>query len=200
MPGIPSPDDPLWLKAQEIVNRMPAIRMSFFLGRLNETLLFAKDMLNLYRDHGKSTSIARGMSGLPGLLELLPFNEDVTPEEQQRARDEIAQKYEEETKRKADQPEGWILNQALVTLCTAFDTFLEELVEVVLQTKVEILYGVAGAKNIELKEAVRLGSLEAIVANLREKEVERFTFERIKQRLEYLDRRLGLQIKETFSR
>ena len=62
----------------------------------------------------------------------------------------------------------------------------------------EILYGVAGAKNLELKRLVELGSLDAILRDFRAKEVKRFAFLEIRKRFEYLARQLKFDIDQTF--
>ena len=75
---------------------------------------------------------------------------------------------------KAAQYPEWLINQGLVSLCTIFDVFLDGLVDAILAARVEILYGVAGAKNVDLKRLVELGSVEAVLEDFRAKAVKRF--------------------------
>src|SRR5262245_8301835 len=88
---------------------------------------------------------------------------------------------------------SWVLNQALVTYCTIFDSFLDSTLDAVLQHNPKLLYGLSGAKNIELKKVIELGSVDAIVREIRAKEIRNFSNDDIGNRLNFLKTKLAIE-------
>lgn len=167
------------------------------LQRATDTYLYVADLLAAYsRIRGDLIErLAAGTKRLAdevGVLRLPPSAVTDSLEK------EFQRRLEEGSETKAAQYPAWLINQGLVSLCTIFDVFLEGLVDAIFCARVEALYGVAGAKNLELKRLVELGSLDAILSDFRAKEVKAFGFQEIRERFTYLSRRLGLDTESTF--
>lgn len=176
----------------------PAIPLVVHLSRLVDTFMYVADLLDAY-SATQGRIIERHVTGVSALADEHGLLFQLPDEELEKAaRSKFAQLLRESAEQKARAYTDWILNQGLVSLCTVFDVFLDALVDVVIRTRVEILYAAAGAKNIELKEIVELGSLEAVTDRFREKEVKRFGFLDIKDRFRYLESKLGLDVDDIF--
>lgn len=187
--------DPAWQKVEEFVENMPQVKMFPFLSRLTDISVFSQDMLR-FTSMGKEHLVRRHMTGLPELVGRYLKADS----EKQRAQMivDVTEEMEKAFREKVKQYDLWILNQGLVMLCTVMDIFLETVLESILRSNVQILYGVAGAKNIELKHAVELGSLDAIIDEIRKKELRKFSFEEIEERFEYLESKLGVRTTDVF--
>ncbi len=92
----------------------------------------------------------------------------------------------------------WVLNQALVTYCTILDSFLDSTLDAIFQHNPKVLYGVAAAKNIDLKKLVDLGTVDAVIREIRAKEIRNFSNDDIAKRLQYLKDKLSIDTDRLF--
>ena len=92
----------------------------------------------------------------------------------------------------------WVLNQALVTYCTILDSFLDSTLDAIFQHNPKVLYGVAAAKNIDLKKPVDLGTVDAVIREIRAKEIRNFSNDDIAKRLQYLKDKLSIDTDRLF--
>lgn len=168
-----------------------------FLGSLNRHINFTQDMLGLSRA-GKEILVKRKMIGVPDLVGNPEYIKTESEEERQVVVKYLTKEMEKSHRQKIDNNDLWILNQALIMLCMVMDAYFETLLESVLRRNVRILYGVSGAKNIELKHIVELGSLDAVIDEFRNKEIRNFSFEEIEKRFKYMESRLGIDIPDIF--
>jgi len=187
--------DPVWRKVLEYEQGIPQIMVFSFLNRFSDTRAFIRDLLDILSPN-KAELLKRFMHGVPELLSNPKYWKQASVSEEfvQLATDEM----EKHMREKIDRYELRIINQGLVNYCTLWDTFLECLLDSVLRNNVKILFGVAEGKNINLKDILELGSVEAVVQKIRAKEVANFAFEDITKRFQYLDTKLGIRTVEVF--
>jgi hypothetical protein len=188
--------DPVKKLVDQQLDPIPTIRMLWFLGRIADIAVFVADMLDV---HGaaKSQIVRRMMHGVRDSVRGHVTVEK--PEERDRAVEFMTKLMETEAKKKTDQYVPWLLNQGLVMVCTTMDVYLEHVVEAIFRKRNELLYSAAEAKTVDLRRVVELGSVDAIVASIREKEVQRFGFMDIDKRFAYLERHLHLLTGDAFS-
>jgi len=87
----------------------------------------------------------------------------------------------------------------LCTKCEAFpDSYLDSTLDAVFRQNPKILYGVSGAKNIELKKLVELGSVDAVIREIRAKEIRNFSNDDIANRLDYFKAKLSIDTDRLF--
>ncbi len=190
--------DPAWNKALAVVNQVPTIRDFFFLGSLTDCLLFVSDTLQLYA-RGKDPIVRQKMYGVPQLIDAYVKVGAMSPDKLAAYQNFVVRGVEDLLRKKVAEYDLWIINQGLVMLCTKFDAFLENVVDVILTKKPELLYSIAEAKTLELKRIVRLGSVEAIIGEIKAKEIRRFSFEEIGKRFEYLQSKLHIALSDVFN-
>lgn len=188
-------NDPVWQKVLEYEQGIPQIMLFSFLNRFTDTRVFIRDLLDILSPN-KSMLVKRSMQGVPGLLSNPKYLKQALVSEEifQLAMDTM----EKGMREKIDKYDLRIINQGLVNYCTLWDTFLESLLDSILRNNVKILYGVAEGKNINLKDILELGSVEAVVQKVRAKVVRDFAFEDITNRFQYLDTKLGIRTVEVF--
>lgn len=187
--------DPAWQKVEEFVENVPQVKMFPFWGRLTDIIVFTQDMLRL-SSMGKEHLVRRSMTGVPELVG--KYLKADSGEQRAQMILYVTAEMEKAFREKVKQYDLWILNQGLVMFCTVMDIFLETVLESILRSNVQILYGVAGAKNIDLKHAVGLGSLDAVIDEIRKKEIRKFCFEEIEERFEYMESKLGIRTTDVF--
>ena len=146
--------------------------------------------------------VARKMQGVPQLISKPEFwkNSDGDPTEPSLETVEfLVNKMETATRERIEKhyPQR-VLNQALVTYCTILDSYLDSTLDAVLQHNPKLLYGLSGAKNIELKKVIELGSIDAIVREIRAKEIRNFSNGDIADRLDYFESKLAIQTDRLF--
>lgn len=184
--------DPIALRVAEHLDKIPTIREFTYLFRLTDTLIFVNDLLDVH-EAAKKQMVGRKMRGLPEII--LPYVKPGLPKE---AIDFIMKAMELQFEKKVTQYEPWLLNQGLVMLCTTLDVFLEHVLDVIFRGKVELLYHHEESRRLQLKNIVALGSAEAVVADVRRKEVRRFGHQDINKRLQYLESRCGIPVAKVF--
>jgi len=120
------------------------------------------------------------------------------------SREEVAVKNEELrqklTVRERQEVEQFFIiafNQALVMMCTAFDTFLVDCLKVITFKKPEILKALSVEGDITVDEIVNTRSYEEIFESIQEKVLKRFDFAGIDGKLKQLSR-IGVQEYELF--
>lgn len=193
--------DPLWQKVLDEEANTPQIRLSSFMSRIGDALAFAADTLKLYKANSEKL-VAHKMRGIPMLITKSEYwkSTDGTPwKPTPEILEFLAREIENATREKIEKhyPQ-WVLNQSLVTFCTILDSHLDSMLEVVFEHDPRILYGVSGAKNIELKQLVELGTVDAVIREIRAKEIRNFSNDHIAKRLEYLKARLSIETDRLF--
>jgi hypothetical protein len=191
-----SKTDPVLRRANELLDSYPTIRMIWYFGRLADAFVFIRDMLDVHAA-AKSALLTRMMHGVSDLVE--PYVLGDTPAKKTQAVEFARRLMEHEMRKKVDNYELWLLNQGLVALCTIMDAFLEHVVETVFKHRVELLYSAAEARAVDLKNIVKLGSVDKIVEHIRNRELKRFSFSDIEKRFAHLEKRLHLPVSEIFS-
>lgn len=193
--------DPLWQKILDEEAHTPQIKLFWFMSRITDARVFVADTLELYKLN-KEGLVARKMRGVPELVSKPQFWKTAdggstapSPE----MRDFLIDEMERATRERIEKhyPQ-WVLNQALVTYCTILDSYLDSTLDAVLQHNPKILYGLSGGKNIELKRVIELGSVDAIVREIRAKEIRNFSNDDIADRLNYLKLKLSIDIDKLF--
>jgi hypothetical protein len=193
--------DPLWQKVLDQEAATPQIKLFFLLTRFNDVQLFVKDTLNLYKAN-REILVARKMSAIPMFFskpELWKSTEGGPWEPTPEIIEYLITHIENATREKIEKHyPRWVLNQCLVTYCTILDSFLDSTLDAVFQHNPNILYGVAEAKNIELKKLVELGTVDAVIREIRAKEIRNFSNDDIVNRLDYLKRKLSIETNQLF--
>jgi hypothetical protein len=193
--------DPLWQKVLEQEVNTPHIKMFSLMSRLNGAQLFAKDTILLYQANSKAL-VKHKMRGVPELVSDRKFwkGPEGSPTEPSEAA--VAYLIQEMEKTTIETVEKhyprWVLNQCLVSFCTILDSFLDSTLDAVLQHNPKILYGTSEAKQIELKKLVELGTVEAVVRDIRSKEIKSFSNGSVVERLDYFKRKLSIETNEVF--
>lgn len=190
--------DPVWKKVIENEERTPHIKLIHFFGRFTEARVFVGDLLALHSIN-KEALLDNMMKGIPELLgdpRILKANADKNPKELIAF---LTTEIRKNNTKQVDKYRLWILNQALVIYCTIFDVFLENVLEAILRQNVKILHGVTASKNFDLKKIIDLGSVEAIVDEVRAKVIKDFSHESIRWRFDFLESKLGIKTVEVFS-
>lgn len=143
------------------------------------------------------------MRGVPELLSNPRYWKNTSGDRQGEPSEEIMNVLLKEMEKKTiekvekDYPR-WVLNQALVSFCTIMDSFLDSILDALFRHNPKMLYGISGAKNVELKRLVELGSVEAVVEDIRTKEIRSFSNESIAERLDYFQRKFNIETKLLF--
>jgi len=193
--------DPLWQKVLDQEAATPQIKLLFLMTRINDAQTFVKDTLSLYKANSEIL-VAHKMSAVPMLLskpELWKSTEGGPWEPTPEIIEHLAKGIENTTRDKIEKHyPRWVLNQCLVTYCTILDSFLDSTLDAVFQHNPNILYGVSGAKNIDLKRIVELGTVDAVIREIRAKEISNFSNGDIVDRLDYLKRKLAIETNQLF--
>jgi hypothetical protein len=184
--------DPVARRVAEHLDKIPTIMTVRYLGRLTDTFIFITDLLDVY-EVARKQMVTRKMHGIPDMLK-----EYVKPQTPKEGIDFLTKAVEVQFEKKVRQYEPWLLNQGLVMLCTILDVFFEHALEVIFTKHVQLMYRPDEARNIHLKTVVELGSIEAVVADFRQREVRRFGFLDIDKRLQYLESRCKIPTKDIF--
>jgi len=194
-------NDPIWQKVLDQEADTPQIKLFSLMSRITDARVFVADTLALYKANSERL-VARKMRGVPGLVSKPEFwkSSDGTPTEPSLETVEfLVDGMEKATKEKLEKhyPQ-WVLNQALVTYCTILDSYLDSTLDAVFQHNPKLLYGLSGAKNIELKKVIELGSIDAIVREIRAKEIRSFSNGDIVDRLDYFKSKLAIETDQLF--
>jgi hypothetical protein len=193
--------DPLWQKVLDQEAATPQIKLFWLMSRITDARVFVADTIELYKLN-QERLVVRKMRGVPELVSKPQFWKTAeggptapSPE----IRDFLIDGMERTTREKIEKhyPQ-WVLNQTLVTYCTILDSYLDSSLDAVLQHNPKILYGLSGAKNIELKRVIELGSVDAIVREIRAKEIRNFSNGDIADRLNYLKSKLSIDTDKLF--
>jgi len=177
-----------WQRAQEEANAIPALRMQFFLSRINYVMIMANDLLDLHA-HTKDQLISKYTSSMLTLLGENPQLLNITSPTDI---DIVNRTIKEGNMAHVSGYREWILNQALVSLCTFLDAFLEETVDIVLRQRVDFLYDTKASKEATFQEIVENG-LSKVIDEVRRKEVGHFAhLTGIKSRVKYFESKLDI--------
>ena len=177
-------NDPFTISVNAILDKVPTIRQVRYLSRLVDTIVFVGDMVRAYHAN-KPRFLQRKMAG----VESMNLGQYLQPEADQRAVEFMAKVMQVEFERTIGRYEPWMLNQGLVMCCTILDVFLEHAVEVITTVKPQMLYESDDSKEIHLKRVIELNSVEAVVSDVRQKVLRKFSFGSIEKRLGQLERR-----------
>ena len=90
-----------------------------------------------------------------------------------------------------------IVNQNLVMLCTVMEIYLVHVLVTVLLKRPEIIVGLAQEKNVTLKRVLELGNYDAVVEEFRDKVVEIFSFQGIKEKFNTFSK-IGITTESVF--
>jgi len=183
--------DPLWRAINGKFKDTPTILDLTFLSRMTDTFLFVRDLLDVLHAAGPQI-VRRKMLGFPDMLREFA---SVLPDDGQTY---LTKVMEHQFEKKIERYEPWLLNQGLVMLCTALDVFFEHVVDVIYRKKINLLYRPQESRGIHLRDVVRLGSVDAVVADFRAEEVRRFGFLDTTKRLEYLSNRCQFDTRSLF--
>ena len=166
-------NDPLWQQVLDQEANTPQIKLFSLMSRISDATVFVADTLKLYKANSERLVVHK-MRGVPILV--------IKPE------------FWKSTDGTAYEPTpGW-----LVTLCTILDSYLDSTLDAVFRQNPKILYGVSGAKNIELKKLVELGSVDAVIREIRAKEIRNFSNDDIANRLDYFKAKLSIDTDRLF--
>jgi hypothetical protein len=198
--------DPVWKKVLDDEAKTPQIKLFWLWGQILEARIFVEDTLALFQANGERM-VTRKMRVLPELISDPRFwkasegthrvavDQTIDPVKflsgaiEKSIREQVEKHYPER-----------VLNQGLVGLCTIFDYFLDSSLEGVFLRNPKILYGVGGAKNIELKTVVELGSIDAVIREICTKEIRTFSYSGIAGRLDFFKTKLHIDIGKLFER
>ncbi len=193
--------DPLWQEVLDEEARTPQIRLFFLMNRISDVKVFVADTLALYKANSEKI-VSHKMRGMPAFVSKPEFWKNTeggpwkpTPE----VIEFLAGQIETATRERIeDHYPRWVLNQALVTCCTILDSYLDSALDAVFQSNPKLLYAVSGAKNIELKKMVELGTVDAVIRDIRAKEIRNFSNDDIGNRLDYFQAKLSIQTDHLF--
>jgi hypothetical protein len=193
--------DPLWQKVLDQEAATSQVKLFFLMTRFNDVQVFVKHTLALYQANSENL-VAHKMSTVPMLFdkhELWKNTEggfwELTPE----IIASLTKNIESATREKIEKHyPRWVLNQCFVTYCTILDSFLDSTLDAVFRHNPKILYGVSGAKNIELKRLIELGTVDEVIREIRTKEIRNFSSDDIGNRLDYLQRKLSIEANRLF--
>ena len=181
-------DDPLWIRAQEEIGAMPALRMQFFVSRINYVTVLSQDMLAVH-SHLFDTLVSEHNESI---FSLLRENPKLLTTDSPEAITQVREHIISGNKTHVAGYREWILNQALVSFCTFFDAFLVDAVELVLSSKVELLFDTKAASGVTYKKIIEDG-LASTTEELVAKELGHFSFiAGIKSRIGYFESKLNV--------
>lgn len=193
--------DPHWQKILDQESNTPQIKLFSLISRINEAQVFVRDTIALYKANSEKM-VFRKMRGVPELLSNPKFWKSGDQGPTEPSFDTLAllvSQMENSTREKVENHyPRWVLNQCLVTYCTILDSYLDSLVDNIYRQNPKILYGVSGGKNIDLKKIVTLGSVEAVIIEIRAKEVRHFSNGDIADRLRYLQSKMSIETDRLF--
>lgn len=157
-----------------------------FLSKLNRTVIFLRDILKVCqkREYQSILLQERRVMRKEFLAELehKKIFSHPDPETHKTLKHMVIKKMEQSDEAVIKSYIPIIVNQNLVMLCTVMDIFLVHVLVTVLQKKPQIIVGLAQEKNIMLKRILELGNYDAVVEEFRDKVVETFSFQGIKER------------------
>lgn len=159
-----------------------------FLPRFTDSyfaLKFSHDAL----DQNKEKIAAFLSGGTPDLISKVVNLEKITEEQLE----EMQSAVEDATTKRVEDYLSTLRNLSVVLLCSSLEITLNEVVNVVLQKEPRILMGVASEKSLTLKEIVEAGDYEGVLSQVREKQVERFSWKEIGEKMGFLEKHLGVK-------
>lgn len=109
----------------------------------------------------------------------------------------LREKMSERQRQEVDRFFTIAFNQALVMMCTVFDTFLEDCLRVITFKKPETLKALSAEKDITVDRIISARSYDEIFEHIQENVLKRFEFEGIDGKLRQLSR-IGVQEHELF--
>jgi hypothetical protein len=91
-----------------------------------------------------------------------------------------------------------LFNQALVMMCTVFDVFLVDSLEVITKKQPKILHQLADKSDISVTDIINIPNYDAIFKIIQDKALSRFDFSGIKDKVKTLDK-IGVDTKGVFN-
>jgi len=193
--------DPLWQTVLNQEANTPQIKLFSLMSRISDAKVFVADTLKLYKANSERLLVHK-MQGVPMLVSKPEFwkSTDGAPyEPTPEWIDFLVHGIENDNREKLEKHyPRWVLNQGLVTFCTILDSYLDSTLDAVFQSNPRIMYGVSGAKHVELKKLVELGTVDAVIREIRAKEIRNFSNDDIANRLDYLKTKLSIETDRLF--
>jgi hypothetical protein len=197
-PILSEPNDPHWAHVSKVAENFPLIPAIEYMGRLNDVVLLFRNLLAIYVAHGRPSLEYQISTGLEQTIpEFIDRAFIGAKENEGKVKRELSEMIAEFNKTKLAEFERRIPNHSLVSLCTVFDSYLNKVVDAIVQSKKEILFGSKVANRITLKKVVEAGTIESLVENYRAAEVLTFSHKSIEQKLGYFSD-LGIDIEKLF--
>lgn len=169
------------LRAQAHVALMPAI------SRLSDALALTTDVYRLFTTVGL-TELDERIAAFRNDMDSVPLQDGISDEEDKRIRVHLRTQTEETARMRHKLLGARILNQGLVSLCTAFDIFLGDCTDLVLRLRPHLLYGEGRSlRRVPLREVVELGSV-AVLARCRDSYNRHLAYEGIVKRISWFGR------------
>jgi hypothetical protein len=195
--------DAIWQKVLDQERNTPQITVFSLMSRLSDAQVFVVDTLGLYEANSERL-VEKKMQIVPQILRDAKYWRSTAGGQQWSPSmpdvvDLMTDKIEESTREKVEKHyPRWLFNQCRVVYCTILDSYLDSTVDAVFRQNPKILYGVSAGRNLDLKKIVELGSVEAIVSDIRAKEIRNFSNKDIADRLAYFDKKLSIETRDLF--
>lgn len=182
----------LWNKVVESSAALVCLETTRYLTRISSIHQQAYDLIRIHSDGAAALSTEHGDS----LQALLRSNPDLLNTDDPAAFENLEKQVRAHAEAKVREYPDWIINQSVVSLCTFFDGFLIDLVDVMFQEKVEFLRSTkAWSRASKSKVPLELEEIESV------REDALWSFSRlrgIKERVRFLEGHLEVPLLDIF--
>ncbi len=181
----------LW-KSENFMNPRTYFKPQAFMYRLNKYAAnsYYVDFLEKKGNLRETLIKARTASSKQTMTELFSdpqaWNPGLSEKEKQQSLESMIKNVDKREAEEVDKFFITLLNQTLVMLCTVFDTYLVDRLDVIIYTKPDLLKLFADDKDISIKEIIDSKTYENVFNVMQSKVLKRFDFMGIKDKFKYL--------------
>jgi len=182
---------------------MRLIPVNTYVRKLLSIYIYAEDIINLLKiPKIKSILIQQKLSVLDDVLseykiipeKVPPFFQKVTKEFKRR----IEELVEEQKERVEEFYPLTIINQSLSIMCSFFESFLLESLDIIFNNENRILIKLSQQKDIKLDKIIQLGTYDKLISSFKEKTLFYFSRESTKDKFKKYYKIIGFDISKFF--